>query len=63
MTLGSQGVDGSAGASGDNSGDGSEFSSSAASMTVLSALRRLAIFRTLFSPACTTYSLPTRTIE
>ncbi len=63
MIAGSPAIDGSAGASGDNSGDGSDSKSSAASVTVRSALRRLAIFSTLFSPARTTYSLPTRTIE
>jgi hypothetical protein len=30
---------------------------------ILTALRRLDIFKMLFSPACTMYSLPTRTIE
>jgi len=69
MILGSRAIseesgvlDGSAGASGDNGGAACESNSSAASVTVLSALRRLAIFKMLFSFARTTYSLPIRTI-
>src|SRR5205085_3043082 len=38
-------------------------SNSAASVTSRAARRLLAIFRILFSPACTTYSLPILTIE
>ena len=62
ISEGSRVIDGSAGASGDNGGADFESSSSAASVTVLSALRRLAIFKMLFSFARTTYSLPIRTI-
>ena len=62
ISEGSRAVDGSAGAAGDKGGAGCESSSSAASVMVLSALRRLAIFKMLFSFARTTYSLPIRTI-
>ena len=66
MTLGSQAIDDSgseARLAGDNCGAACESSSSTASVTSRAALRLLAIFRTLFSPACTTYSLPILTIE
>jgi hypothetical protein len=62
MIPGSRAVDGSASASGDNGGAGCA-SNSAASVTSLAALRRLVIFRILFSPARTTYALPILTIE
>ena len=32
-------------------------------LSIAAARRRLPILRTLFSPACTTYSFPIRTIE
>jgi hypothetical protein len=63
VTLGSQGIDGSASACGANGEAECESSNSAASLTSLAALRLLAIFRTLFSSACTMYSLPILMIE
>ena len=62
ISEGSGVIDGSVGASGDNGGAACESNSSAASVTVRSALRRLAVFKMLFSFARTTYSLPIRTI-
>jgi hypothetical protein len=59
----SRAIDGRAWASGDASGADCESSSSAAQVTSLAALRLLAIFKTLFSFACTAYSLPILTIE
>jgi hypothetical protein len=47
----------------DKGAAGCESSSSAASVTSLAARRLLEIFKTLFSSACTTYSLPILTIE
>ena len=63
ISEGSCVIDGSAGACGDDGGAACESNSSAASVTVLSALRRLAIFKMLFSFARTTYSLPILAIE
>ena len=61
MAPGSRPVDGSA--SGGAGGGDCESNSSAASVTSLAALLLLEIFRTLFSFARTTYSLPILTIE
>ena len=63
MTLGSQSIDGSVDACNGVCGAGCDSNSSAASVTSRAALRLLATFKTLFSSACTTYSLPTLTIE
>jgi hypothetical protein len=65
MTPGLQSIDDSASPFADNGNGaaGCESSSSAASVTSLAARRLLAIFRTLFSSACTMYSLPILTIE
>ena len=63
MTLGSRAVDGLASWSGGASGGDCESNSSAASVTSLAAFLLLEIFKTLFSFACTTYSLPILTIE
>ena len=63
MTPGSRAIDGSGRVSDDEFGTGCEFKSSAASVTSLTALRRLAIFKMLFWCARTTYSLPILTIE
>jgi hypothetical protein len=59
----SQPIDGSASAPGGIAAAGCDRSNPAASVTVLAAVRLLAVFNTLFSPACTMYSLPIRTIE
>jgi hypothetical protein len=61
--AGSQAFDGALCASDGIGGAGCESMSSAAQVTSLAALRLLAIFRTLWSSACTTYSLPILTIE
>jgi hypothetical protein len=63
MTVGSRAVDGPGRVSGHEFEAGGAFKSSAASVTSLVALRRLAIFRMLFWCARTTYSLPILTIE
>jgi hypothetical protein len=63
MTPGSRVIDGWAPTSGDVSDAVCKSSSSAASVTSLAALRRLAILNTLFSFTRTTYSLPILTIE
>jgi hypothetical protein len=63
MTLGSRAIDGPGRVSDEKFRTGGAFKSSAASVTSLVALRRLAIFRMLFWCARTTYSLPILTIE
>ena len=63
MTPGSRAVDGSALSSGGASGGDCESNNSAASVTSLAAFLLLEIFNTLFSFACTTYSLPILTME
>ena len=59
MSLTSQVID----ASTSVDGTGCCSSSSAASLIHFAAMRRLETFKMLVSPACTTYSLPIRTIE